>query len=148
MKRSTRLAAALTSLLLMVGFASPAMSQNDPDMLTILTSGDDETQAMALILTMQAMDNQVDAQILLCDEAGDLAVGELAGDSPVFEGPDASPAQMVQRLIGNGVTVEVCAIYLPNREYTDADLIDGVGIAQPPAIGALVADPDVRLFTF
>jgi len=42
----------------------------------------------------------------------------------------------------------VWAIFLPNSEYSEEDLVGGVGVAQPPAIGALVADPAVRLFTF
>ncbi|RZU99384.1 hypothetical protein [Spiribacter vilamensis] len=129
-------------------FSAVAMAQNGPDMLTILTSDEDETQAMALILTMQAQKNGANPQILLCDDAGDLAVTSEVGESETLRGPDASPAQMIQGLINNGVQVDVCAIYLPNREFTEADLIEGVGVAQPPAIGALVADPDVRRFTF
>ena len=134
--------------LVMTLFSAVAMAQNGPDMLTILTSDEDETQAMALILTMQAQKKGATPQVLLCDDAGDLAVTSEAGDSEILRGPDASPAQMIQRLVNNGVQVDVCAIYLPNREYTKVDLIDGVGVARPPAIGALVADPNVRRFTF
>ncbi len=147
MKR-TKTFFSLAATLLLAMLAAPAMAQQDADMLTILTSDEDETQAMALILTMQAMQNGVTPQVLLCDDAGDLAVSSEADDSDVLRGPDASAAQMIQRLVNNGVTVDVCAIYLPNGEYTEADLIDGVGVAQPPAIGAMVADPAVRLFTF
>jgi len=129
-------------------FSGAAVAQDSPDMLTIITSDDDETQAMALILTMQAQRNGVTPQILLCDEASELAVASEMDDSEVLRGPDASPAQMIQRMVNNGVTVEVCAIFLPNSEYTEDDLVGGVGVAQPPAIGALVADPAVRLFTF
>ena len=129
-------------------FSASALAQSGPDMLSILTSDEDETQAMALILTMQAQKNGAVPQVLLCDDAGDLAVSSEVDESETLRGPDASPAQMIQRLVNNGVQVDVCAIYLPNREYTEADLIDGVGVAQPPAIGALVADPSVREFTF
>ncbi|MBS3785639.1 MAG: hypothetical protein KGY57_02405 [Gammaproteobacteria bacterium] len=139
---------ALSTLLLLVILTVPAFAQSNPNMLTILTSDEDETQAMALILTMQAMQNGASPHILLCDEAGELAVTAEMDDSEVLIGPDASPAQMIQRLVNNGVTVEVCAIFLPNNDLTEADLIDNVGVAQPPAIGALVADPAVRLFTF
>ena len=137
----------LLALLLAV-LTAPAMAQNNPNMLTILTSDEDETQAMALILTMQAMQKGASPQVLLCDDAGALAVTSEVADSETLRGPDASPAQMIQRLVNNGVTVDVCAIYLPNRDYTEADLIDGVGVAQPPVIGAMVADPAIRLFTF
>jgi len=103
---------------------------------------------MALILTMQAQQNGATPQVLLCDGAGDLAVTSEMDASETLRGPDASPAQMIQRLVNNGVTVDVCAIYLPNRKFTESDLVDGVGVAEPPAIGALVADPAVRLFSF
>lgn len=144
MKTIQRLLASLVFTL----FSAAAVAQGGADMLTILTSDEDETQAMALILTMQAQKKGAIPQVLLCDEAGDLAVTTQTGESETLRGPDASPAQMIQRLVSNGVQVDVCAIYLPNRDYTEADLIDGVGVAQPPAIGALVADPDVRRFTF
>lgn len=134
--------------LLALAFSVPALAQNDPDMLTLLTSDEDETQAMALILTMQAQQNGATPQVLLCDGAGDLAVTSEMDASETLRGPDASPAQMIQRLVNNGVTVDVCAIYLPNRAFTESDLVDGVGVAEPPAIGALVADPAVRLFSF
>lgn len=134
--------------LLMALFTLPAMAQSGPDMLTLMTSDEDETQAMALILTMQAQQNGATPQVLLCDDAGDLAITGEVDSSETLRGPDASPAQMIQRLIDNGVTVDVCAIYLPNRDFTEDDLVDGVGVAEPPAIGALVADPAVRLFSF
>ncbi|WP_253939070.1 hypothetical protein [Spiribacter salilacus] len=139
---------ALLTIAFLAVLAMPAFAQNNPNMLTIITSDEDQTQAMALILTMQAMENGASPQILLCDEAGELAVTEEVDDSDMVIGPDASPAQMIQRLVNNGVTVEVCAIFLPNNDLTETDLIDNVGVAQPPAIGALVADPAVRLFTF
>lgn len=139
---------ALLTIAFLAVLAMPAFAQNNPNMLTIITSDEDQTQAMALILTMQAMENGASPQILLCDEAGELAVTEEVDDSDTVIGPDASPAQMIQRLVNNGVTVEVCAIFLPNNDLTETDLIDNVGVAQPPAIGALVADPAVRLFTF
>lgn len=138
----------LFTVALLAMLALPVAAQHTPNMLTIVTSDQDETQAMALILTMQAMQNGANPQILLCDSAGDLAVTAEIANSPTLLGPDASPAQMIQRLVNNGVPVEVCAIFLPNNDLTEDDLIDNVGVAQPPAIGALVADPAVRLFTF
>ena len=138
----------LLATALLMAFSSLAMAQSAADMLTIITSDEDETQAMALILTMQAQQKGASPQVLLCDDAGDLAVQSQVAESETLRGPDASPAQMIQRLVNNGVTVDVCAIYLPNREYTEADLVDGVGVARPPVIGGLVADPAIRLFTF
>lgn len=55
---------------------------------------------------------------------------------------------MLRGILEMGVTVEVCAIFLPGRGLEASGLVDGVGVAQPPAIAALMASPDWRLFTF
>jgi hypothetical protein len=46
------------------------------------------------------------------------------------------------------VEVQVCAIYLPNSEAGEDDLLDGVTTAMPPEIAAVMLAPDTRLFTF
>jgi hypothetical protein len=44
--------------------------------------------------------------------------------------------------------VNVCALYLPNSEYSKDDLLDGVGVATPPAMAAQMLDRKMRTFTF
>jgi len=134
--------------LLLLALAAPAAAQSSRPMLTILTSGEHETQAMALILTRQARAAGSDVRILLCDAAGDLALEGAEAVSPALQPPGMSPAQMLRGLVEAGVTVEVCAIYLPNRPFDESHLAPGIAVAEPDAIGALVADPAVRLFTF
>jgi hypothetical protein len=51
-------------------------------------------------------------------------------------------------MMEGGATVEVCAIYLPGRAEDASVLLDGVGAADPAQIGALLADPDVRVLSF
>jgi intracellular sulfur oxidation DsrE/DsrF family protein len=50
-------------------------------------------------------------------------------------------------MIEAGVQVDVCAIYLPTEGMDQSDLRAGVGVATPPAIGKVMADPVTRLFT-
>ena len=59
-----------------------------------------------------------------------------------------TPQGMLAGLIADGVEVEVCALYLPNREKQPDDLIDGVGVAKPPAIAEAMLAANTRLFTF
>ncbi|MQM40467.1 hypothetical protein KBTX_04526 [wastewater metagenome] len=62
--------------------------------------------------------------------------------------PDMAPRQMLGGLVDAGVRVDVCAIYLPTEGLSDRDLRPGVGAATPSDIGAVMADPATRLFTF
>lgn len=119
-----------------------------PDLLTVITSDSNDTQAMALILTRASVEQGSNARILLCDHAGELAVEGSDMGSTVVQPADAAPRQMLAGLIEAGVTVEVCAIFLPNRDFTEDDLIDGVGMARPGPIAEHMAAPNTRLFTF
>lgn len=51
-------------------------------------------------------------------------------------------------LMKNGAEVDVCAIYLPNRDFGQEALLDGVGVAAPGPIAELMRDPSVPVFTF
>ncbi len=121
---------------------------SSPKLLTIITSDSNETQAMALILTMHYTRGGGEARILLCDAAGEMAVADSEMGGTVVQPADRSPRQMLQGMINAGVTVEVCAIFLPGQGLEQSALLDGVGVAQPPRIAELMASPDWRLFTF
>lgn len=124
-------------------------SDNHPqdELFVVLTSGDAETQMMALVLATQSFNQDVPVRILLCSEAGDLALKN--AESPAFKPADRSPKQLLMNLMNNGVTVEVCGIYLPNREHLSADdLLEGVGTARPPEVAAYMKQPHVRYFSF
>lgn len=54
---------------------------------------------------------------------------------------------MLGRLIDKGVTVQVCAIFLPNRPMDTSDLRDDVTVAKPGAIVDAMQREDARLFT-
>jgi len=117
--------------------------------LTILTSERPQTQLMALILTRAGLQAGAGARVLLCDAAGDLALAEPPATATAPLAPRGmSPHGLLSMLLEQGVTVQVCAIYLPNSDYAEGDLMDGVSVATPPEIAAVMAAPNTKLFTF
>lgn len=129
----------------------PASAAGDAGrpMLTVLTSGDAETQLMALVLTKAAMAKGVTPQILLCSAAGDLA---LKSPPPQALAPlqpkGASPAGLLRSLKAEGVKVDVCAIYLPNRPFGAEALEDGIGVATPPDIASAFTAEGTTVLSF
>jgi intracellular sulfur oxidation DsrE/DsrF family protein len=55
---------------------------------------------------------------------------------------------MLRGLMKAGGKVSVCALYLPNSQYSQADLLDGVGVAKPPEMALPMLDRKMRTFTF
>lgn len=139
----------LITLLLLMLTPMTMLSNNDnpsDDLFVVLTSGDAETQMMAMVLATQSANQDVPVRILLCSEAGELAIE--GTESPEFAPADRSPKQLMNGLIDRGVKVEVCGIFLPNREYTEENLIEGVGVAAPPEVAEYMRKEGVRYFTF
>jgi predicted peroxiredoxin len=125
---------------------STGSADESGDLFVVLTSGDAETQMMAMVLSTQSLNQDVNVRVLLCSEAGELAIR--GTESPSFAPANRSPKQLLSGLIEQGVKVEVCGIFLPNREYTSEDLMDGVGSASPPEVAAFMKQEGVRYFTF
>ena len=120
---------------------------NDPDELfVVVTSDDAQTQMMAMVLANQSLNQGAVVRVLLCGEGGRLALAD--EEFPVFQPADRTPQQLLQNLLNEGSTVEVCAIYLPNTDADASDLIDGIGTAQPPAVAEYMMKPNVQYFTF
>ena len=148
LKRTVRYAAASLFVVALLGFAldQPAKADDTQEIFVVVTSGDSETQMMAIVLSNQVVARGASVRVLLCSEGGRLGiVGE---DFPSFEPAGRTPQELLQNLMANGVTVEVCAIFLPNSEYDEDHLIEGVGIAEPPPIAEYMLKPNVRYFTF
>jgi len=137
-----------TLILIMALPLSALSNHNDSSesLFVVLTSGDAETQMMAMVLATQSANQDVNIRVLLCSEAGELAIRGL--ESPEFAPANRSPKQLLNGLIGRGVTVEVCGIFLPNRDYTEEDLMEGVGVAAPPEVAEFMKREGVRYFTF
>ena len=137
----------ITLFTILIGFAGIANAQSVSDPLfVVVTSDDAETQMMAMVLATQSLNKEVPVRVLLCSDAGKLALKD--SESPSFAPADRSPKQLLMGLMDRGVQVEVCGIFLPNRDYTESDLIEGVGTAAPPEVAEFMKQEGVRYFTF
>ncbi len=136
----------LLSILTLLAGSTLLGAENSERLLTILSTADEETQMMALVLSSQALQQGAEVTVLLCGQAGYLATE--VGESRKFAPPDRSPRDLVRALLRQGATVELCAIFLPNRELTEEDLLEGVRVARPAAITRLILDDKTRLLSF
>lgn len=147
MTRALALTALATAFSISV--TSPASSETAQSLVTVVTSENAQTQLMAMVLTTQAVEQGADARILLCGPGGDLALID-APESAITPQPpqSATPQGMLQALMERGVAVEVCAIYLPGLGAEADVLIDGVGVAQPPAMAGAMLDESAQIWSF
>ena len=60
----------------------------------------------------------------------------------------AKPQQMLQGLVKNGATVEVCALYLPNKGLKPDALIQGVNPGKPADVASYMLKSDMRMLAF
>ncbi|MCC5982730.1 MAG: DsrE family protein [Rhodobacteraceae bacterium] len=129
--------------------AAPASADDAAALVTVVTSEQPQTQLMAMVLTTQAVEQGASARILLCGAGGDIALADAQDTATAPQPPhDMSPQGMLQMLMERGVTVEVCAIYLPGLGADESVLIDGVGVAQPPAMAGAMLDEGARVWSF
>lgn len=143
----------MTAAAAAIGLSGAAQAESEDKALVILTSDSLETQSMAMILANAMQQQGSDLRVLLCDQAGDLAVEGYQSAEPVNTPPSnpagqVTPEGILQMLMKNGAQVDVCAIYLPNRDYGEEVLRDGVGVAAPGPIAELMRDPKVSVSTF
>ena len=118
-------------------------------LVTVVTSAEPQTQLMAMVLTMQAVQQGADVHMLLCGPGGDLGLREAPATATAPQPPrDLSPQGLMQAIMKEGGTVEVCAIYLPGRGAGPEVLLDGVGVASPPAMAAAMLDEAARVWSF
>ena len=142
--RPLALASALTAAL-----ALPALADDKPELVAVITTPEAQTQLMAMVLTTQAVEQGHAARVLLCGPGGDIALAEAPETATAPQPPrGASPQGMLQALIARGVRVEVCAIYLPGLGADQTVLIEGVGVAQPPEMAGAMLAEDARLWSF
>ena len=139
-----------TALLGLATLTGPAAQAQEADkMVTILTSEEPQTQLMSMVLTMQSMKQGASAYVLLCGPAGDLALKEAPAPATAPQEPKGmSPQGLMQNIMKQGATVEVCAIYLPNKGVGADALLDGIGSAKPPEMAARMLAEDTRIMSF
>ena len=111
-----------------------------------ISSGQAMAQGAALVLATQALEQNAEVRVLLCDAAADMAVrGQTL---PTLKPRNVTTQQMLQGVIQAGAKVEVCALYLPNTGRQASDLIDGVTPARPADVAAHFLQPSVKVLSF
>lgn len=139
----------LLALIAATGLASAAHADDDYDLVTIVASGDAQTQLMSMVLSMESLKQGADVHILLCGPGGDLALKDAPAAATAPQKPKGmSPQKLMQMIMAKGGTVEVCAIYLPNKGVEMDALLDGIGSAKPPAMAARLLADDTRIMSF
>jgi len=130
--------------------AGPASAQEKPKLVTVLTAAEPQTQLMAMILTMQAVQQGSSAHILLCGPAGDLALKSPPSAAISLQKPKGMSPQGLMKTImeKTGTQVEVCALYLPNKGVGPEALIDGVAPGKPEDMGARLIAENTRILSF
>jgi len=131
-----------------LALAGAAQASGDK-LVTVVTSAEPQTQLMAMVLTMQAVQKGAATRILLCGPAGDLGLADAPAAATAPQPPRGmSPQGLMQAIMKAGATVEVCAIYLPGKGAGPEVLLAGVGVAQPPEMAAAMLDDDARVWSF
>jgi len=144
--RMLRNTAAVLALLAM--FMVPVRSNADDakGLFVVVTTADVQTQMMAMVLSTKTVEQGKSVRMLLCGPGGELALKE--AKQVMVKPLDKSPQMLLKGLIKNGVVVEVCPLFLPNRGGSPADLIEGVAVAKPPVVAEKLREDGVKLFTF
>jgi predicted peroxiredoxin len=134
----------------LAALAAPAAQAQEADkMVTIVATDEPQTQLMSMVLTMQSMQAGAEAYVLLCGPGGDLALKEPPETATAPQKPKGmSPQGLMQKVMEQGATVEVCAIYLPNKGVEADALIDGVTAAKPPEVAARLLAERTRIMSF
>ena len=130
--------------------AEPAAAQDaKPDLVMVLTAPEPQTQLMAMVLSMQALQQGAGLHILLCGPAGDLALRDAPESATAPQPPrDTSPQGLMGKIMEGGATVEVCAICLPGKGLGPEALLDGIGQANPPEMTARLLAENTRILSF
>ncbi|MFP4209562.1 MAG: DsrE family protein [Wenzhouxiangella sp.] len=110
-----------------------------------ITGSATQDRAMPLTLANKAVDQGLEVRVLLCGDGAELALADYQAEA--FDPPGVTPKDLLGRLLSNGVTVEVCAIFLPNTDYDEDDLTDGIGIAAPDDVAEYMMGPRTRIFS-
>lgn len=144
-------AAAACALAASATFAQDAQPDLVPDLVTVISTDDAQSQLMGMVLTMQAVQQGATAHILLCGPAADIALRDGAPDSATAPQPprDMSPRGLMTAIITQTPTkAEVCAIYLPGKGLDASALMDGVTPANPAEMAKRLLGENTRILSF
>ena len=119
------------------------------DLVTVVTSPEPQTQLMSMVLSMQSLQQGASVHVLLCGPAGDLALKEAPGTATAPQQPKGmSPQGLMSKMMEAGATVEVCALYLPNKGVGQDALLNGIQAAKPPVMAARLMAENARVLSF
>ena len=122
-------------------------SENSAKGLNVMiTSEDAQTQMMGMVLSTMTLKKGKEVNMVLCSSAGNLALKD--SESPKLKPQNKSPKMMLEDLIKNGAKVEVCPLFLPNAEKTEADLIQNVTVAKPPVVADKLLNKDYQNLSY
>ena len=109
-----------------------------------------QTQLMVMVLIMQAVKQCAAAHILLCGEAGDMALKDAPATVTDPQKPKGMSPQCLMNIImaKTLTTVEICAIYLPNKCVDTKAFIDGITTADPVEMSGRLLVDEVRIMSF
>lgn len=140
----------LSALALTTALATPVLAEEQRNLVTILTAPEPQTQLMAMVLTLNAVQQGASAQILLCGPAADIALKDAPASATAGQPPrDASPQGLMRMMMDqHNVKVEVCAIYLPGMGADASVLLDGITAAAPDAMARSIIADDTVVMSF
>lgn len=73
---------------------------------------------------------------------------EATNTPPSNPAGQVKPEGMLSMLLQKGANVDVCAIYLPNSENEQGNLLESVGVAAPGPIAEMMRDPSIPVYSF
>lgn len=141
-----KLAITLVVVVLMSISVSAFSAEKRQDMLFVVTSPDAQTQMMSMVLLTQSFQKGANVNVLLCGPGADITVN--GSSETLFKPIDKSPQMLLKGLIENGVSVQVCPLYLPAKGLTIDALIPGVTQAKPPAVADQMVHPGTKIVNF
>jgi predicted peroxiredoxin len=113
--------------------------------LFILTSDSLQTQGMSMVLANAMAKQGTQVNVLLCDKAGDLALKSTTSEP--LKPMGATPEGLMMNLIKGGAQVKVCALYLPNKGASKEDLREGITVASPPDMAAMMGQQETKVIS-
>ena len=131
---------------LLISTASIASENMAKGLNVIVTSKDAQTQMMAMVLSMMTIQDNKKVNMVLCSDAGDLAVKGM--ESPLLKPKDKSPKMMLMALIKKGANVKVCPLYLPNASKDASVLLDGITVAKPAEVAQNLLNKDYQNLSY
>ncbi len=142
-----RLAAAAA---IFVSTTSYSFAQDVSDVVTVVTSDQPQVQLMSMVLSVQAAQQGANVHILLCGAAADMALKDAPEAVTAPQPPLNVSSQSFMTILGGNenATIEVCALYLPSKGIQPSDLLDGIGVATPGDMAALLIKGGARVLSF